>query len=219
MNKHGLFVISGPSGAGKGSIVDGLLARREKLYFSVSATTRPRRGHEVDGREYHFVSVETFRDKIEKGLMLEWAEYEGQYYGTPAEPVYQKLQEGWDVLLDIEANGMRQVREKLPEAVTMFVYPVSFRVLEQRLRDRGTESEEKIQGRLRKGRRESEHAGDYDYIIVNDTLETAIDEADAILTAANSGGDPTEAEAAARRLAEACITAERLHILKEDTSR
>ena len=193
-----LFVISGPSGAGKGSIVEKLLAGGRKIYFSVSATTREKRAYEKEGREYYFVSREEFRDRIDKGRMLEWAEYEGQYYGTPADPVDEMLDRGYDVILDIESKGMHQVKKLRPDVVTMFVYPPSFAVLEKRLRGRKTESEEKILGRLRKGREECAHAQDYDYIIINDELDTAAAEAAAIMTA------------------EKCRTAERLHILKED---
>ncbi len=193
-----LFVISGPSGVGKGSIVEKLLAAGKKIYFSVSATTRPRRSYETDGREYWFVSREEFLDRIESGRMLEWAEYNGNYYGTPAGPVDEKLREGYDVLLDVETHGMYSVKRLRPEAVTIFVYPPTFAELERRLRGRKTETEETIRGRLETGRRECVHAPDYDYIIINDDLDTAAAEAAAIMTA------------------EKCRTAERLHFLKED---
>ncbi len=196
--KGKLFVISGPSGAGKGSIVELLLQRREKLYFSISATTRPRRDYETDGREYWFVSREEFLDRIEKGKMLEWAEYGGNLYGTPAGPVDEKLREGFDVLLDVDVRGMYSVKRLRPEAVTMFVCPPSFEELERRLRARRTETEESLRQRLEQGRREFACAGDYDYLILNDILETAAGEADAILTA------------------EKCRTAERRYLLKED---
>ena len=193
-----LFVISGPSGAGKGSIVEKLLGRNANIYFSVSATTRSKRPNETNGKEYWFVSREEFLDRIEQGRMLEWAEYEGQYYGTPADPVDEKLRAGYDVLLDIESRGMHSVKSLRPDAVTMFVYPPSFAELERRLRNRKTETEEKILGRLAKGRQECRKAEEYDYIIINDDLEVAAAEAAAIMTA------------------EKCRTSERLHILKED---
>ena len=193
-----LFVISGPSGAGKGSIVEKLLGRNANIYFSVSATTRSKRPNETNGKEYWFVSREEFLDRIEHGRMLEWAEYEGQYYGTPADPVDEKLRAGYDVLLDIESRGMHSVKSLRPDAVTMFVYPPSFAELERRLRNRKTETEEKILGRLAKGRQECRKAEEYDYIIINDDLEVAA------------------AEAAAIMMAEKCRTSERLHILKED---
>ena len=193
-----LFVISGPSGAGKGSIVEKLLARDKTLYFSVSATTRPKRDYETDGREYFFVSREEFLDRIEKGQMLEWAEYAGNYYGTPAGPVDEKLKEGFDVVLDVESHGMYSVKAMRPDAVTMFVYPPSFAELERRLRIRNTETEERIRRRLEQSRQECLHAADYDYIIINDDLDVAAEEAAAVM------------------LAEKCRTADRLHILKED---
>ncbi len=196
-----LFVIAGPSGAGKGSIVEKLLRQGERIYFSVSATTRQKRPYETDGKEYYFVSRQDFLDRIERKRMLEWAEYEGQMYGTPADPVDEKLRAGFDVLLDIETKGMRQVKTLRPDAVTMFVYPPSFAELERRLRSRKTETEEKILGRLAKGRRECELAEEYDYIIINDDLDKAAAEAAAIMTA------------------EKCRTAERIHILKEDETR
>ena len=198
MNAGKLFVISGPSGAGKGTILSEVLKRREKVYFSVSATTRGARPGEQHGREYLFVSKEDFESRIKAGRMLEWTQYEGQYYGTPAAEVEEKLNAGYDVLLDIEAEGMHNVKRHRPDAVTMFVYPPSFAELTRRLYARKTESEEKILGRLKKGRQECAHAGDYDYIIINDSLETAVQEVMSIMTA------------------ETCRTAERLHILKED---
>lgn len=196
MNAGRLFIFSGPSGVGKGTILEALLLRRDRLFFSVSATTRPMRPGEEDGREYHFVSHEAFQDMIAQDCMLEWAEYEGQHYGTPAAPVEEKLREGWDVLLDIETRGMDQVIAKHPDAVTVFIVPPSFAELEERLRLRNTESEEKRRSRLHKGRQECSRAGDYTYLIINDELKTAIQEAEAILTA------------------EACKTGCRLHILK-----
>ncbi len=193
-----LIVISGPYGAGKGSIVEKLLAKNDRLYFSVSATTRPKRDYETDGREYFFVSREEFLDRIEKGKMLEWAEFAGNYYGTPAGPVDEKLEAGYDVILDVETHGMYSVKAMRPEAVTMFVYPPSFAELERRLRKRQSETEERIRSRLEQSRQECTHAGDYDYIIINDDLDIAA------------------AETAAVMLAEKCRTADRLHILKED---
>ena len=178
-----LFVISGPSGAGKGSIVEKLLRQGERIYFSVSATTRQKRPYETDGKEYYFVSRQDFLDRIERKRMLEWAEYEGQMYGTPADPVDEKLRAGFDVLLDIETKGAKQVMGKYPEAVSIFVCPPSFAELERRLRARGTNTEEDIRRRLTQGRSECENAGMYTYLIVNDVQEKAAAEAAAILTA------------------------------------
>lgn len=200
MSRGKLFVISGPSGVGKGSIIRLLLERDSTICFSISATTRPIRNGEADGREYYFVSREDFLERIENGQMLEWAEYEGRYYGTPAGPVDEALNAGRDVILDIESVGMHSVKRLRPEAVTLFIYPPSFAELERRLRGRETETEKEILGRLAKGRSECARAGEYDYIIINNHLETAVAEAAAIMTA------------------EKCRTAERLHILKEDRS-
>ena len=132
------------------------------------------------------------------------------YYGTPADPIEAHLAAGWDVLLDIEAEGMHNVKRLRPDAVTMFVYPPSFAVLEQRLRARNTESEEKILGRLKQGRRESAHAGDYDYMIINDDLEMAVQEVLTVMAAEKSE------DAAEQKNAEAYRTANRLHLIKED---
>ncbi len=195
-----LFIISGPSGVGKGTIIENLLQGSDRLYFSISATTRGKRDYETDGKEYYFVSKADFQDRIKSGRMLEWAEYQGEYYGTPAGPVEEKLEAGFDVILDIETRGMAQVREKRPDAVAMFIYPPAFSMVEQRLTGRGTETAEKIKGRLEKGRSECRKAGDYDYIIINDNLDTAVAEVKAVMTA------------------EKCRTAQRLHILKEDKS-
>lgn len=210
MSRARLFVISGPSGAGKGTIISEVMKRRDRLFFSVSATTRAPRPGEMDGREYLFVSTEEFRDRIASGGMLEWTEYQGMYYGTPTAPVEEHIRNGCDVLLDIEAEGMHNVKRLRPDAVTIFVYPPSFAVLEQRLRGRHTESEEKILGRLKKGRQESAHAGDYDYIVINDELEAAVQEVMTIMAAEKSES------AADKKLADAYRTANRLHILKED---
>jgi len=193
-----IFVFSGPSGAGKGSIVEKLMAKDPNIYFSVSATTRPKRDYEVDGREYFFITKEDFLNRIESGRMLEWAEYAGNYYGTPSGPVDEKLQAGCDVLLDVESHGMYSVKKLRPDAVTIFVYPPSFAELERRLRNRKSETEERIRQRLEQSRQECEHAGDYDYIVINDDLDVAAAEAAAIMTA------------------EKCKTHERIHIIQED---
>ena len=210
MSRTRLFVISGPSGAGKGTIIGEVLKRCENLFFSVSATTRAPRPGEIDGVNYLFVSKQEFLDRIASGGMLEWTEYQGMYYGTPAAPIEERLREGFDVLLDIETEGMQNVKRLRPDAVTIFVYPPSFAVLEQRLRGRKTESEEKILGRLKKGRQESARAGDYDYIVINDDLDTVVQEVMTIIAAEKSD------DAAERNTAEAYRTANRLHIIKED---
>ncbi len=184
MNKRGkLFVISGPSGAGKSTVIARLLKRLDNTYFSVSATTRePRRG-ERDGIDYHFVSHDKFKEMIEKDELLEWAEYVGNYYGTPAGPVDEKLDAGFDVILDIETKGAAAVMAKRPDAIGIFLFPGSFDILAERLRARSTDSEEVIKNRLAQARRECEKVDMYQYVIINDRVETAADEAVAIMTA------------------------------------
>ena len=183
MNKGKLFIISGPSGAGKSTIIRALLAQSPDAFFSVSATTRAIRPGEQDGVDYLFVTRERFQELIRTDGLLEWAEYVGNFYGTPAEPALRALEEGRDVLLDIETRGARQVMEKYPEAVSIFVCTPSFAELEKRLRARGTNTEEDIRKRLTKGRSECEFADLYTYLIVNDDRETAAAQAAAILIA------------------------------------
>ena len=143
--KHGkLFVISGPSGVGKSTILKELLQRQEDIYFSVSATTRKPRPGEVDGVHYHFHTPEDFQQLIEEEALLEWAEYVGNFYGTPAKYVDEAMEEGRDVILDIEVQGAGKVAEKRPEAVRIFIAPPSWQELERRLTERGTDAPEKI---------------------------------------------------------------------------
>ena len=183
MKRGKLIIISGPSGAGKSTIVRALMAQSPGAFFSVSATTRAIRPGEEDGVDYLFVTREAFQELIRTDGLLEWAEYVGNYYGTPAKPVLDKLEQGFDVILDIESRGARQVMDKYPEAVSIFVCAPSFAELEKRLRDRGTNTEEDIQRRLIKGRSECEKADMYTYLIVNDDRDKAAAEAAAILVA------------------------------------
>jgi guanylate kinase len=178
-----LFIISGPSGVGKSTLLKELLSRRENLYFSVSATTRPPRPGEEDGVQYHFRTKDQFRALIEQDALLEWAEYVGNFYGTPAQYVDAALREGRDAILDIEVQGAGKVIAKRPDAVRIFIAPPSWEELQHRLRDRGTDAEEKIQGRLDRAREEFGRAGDYDYIVLNDSVERATAELEAILIA------------------------------------
>jgi len=183
MKRGKLIIISGPSGAGKSTIVRALMAQSPGAFFSVSATTRAIRPGEEDGVDYHFVTREAFRELIRTDGLLEWAEYVGNYYGTPAKPVLEKLEQGFDVILDIESRGARQVMDKYPEAISIFVCAPSFAELEKRLRNRGTNTEEDIRRRLIKGRSECEKAEMYTYLIVNDDRDKAAAEAAAILVA------------------------------------
>ena len=183
MNKGTLLVLSGSSGVGKGTIIAQVLEKRPELYLSVSCTTRAPRPGEVDGVNYYFISREAFQTRIERGEFLEYAEYVGNYYGTSMTVIREKLEKGVDVLLEIEVQGAAKVRERMPEAVSVFIVPPSFEELAQRLRGRGTDSEEKIQKRLETARREAKEIKNYDYIVVNDTVDHAAQEVLAILTA------------------------------------
>ena len=184
MNEKGkLIVISGPSGAGKSSVVSRAIAGREDVCFSTSVTTRSPRPGEVDGREYFFIDRERFNEMVEKDELLEHAVYVSNCYGTPRAFVEEKLVEGLNVLLDIEVQGARQVREKVPEAVKIFVVPPTLEELRRRLVNRGTESAETIENRLVRARQEYGEATFYDYIIVNDVLDVAAQELAAIITA------------------------------------
>jgi len=182
MNKRGkLLVLSGPSGCGKGTVLRALMAGREDMAFSVSATTRAPRPGEVDGREYYFVSRERFMEMVEQGELLEHAEFVGNCYGTPKAPVLQQLEAGQHVLLDIEVQGAAQVKKAMPEAVLVFLAPPSLEELERRLRGRGTETEEKIRQRLKTAEYEMTLAGEYDYTVVNDEVARAAAEVAEIL--------------------------------------
>ncbi len=181
--KGKLLVISGPSGAGKSTVVFKAIEGREDICFSTSVTTRSPRPGEVDGREYFFVSFERFREMVENDELLEHAEYVANRYGTPRAYVEQRMAEGMNVLLDIEVQGARQVRKKMPEAVLIFIAPPSIEELERRLRGRGTDTEAAIEGRLIRARQEFQEADFYDYLIVNDDVEKAAAKLNAIIEA------------------------------------
>lgn len=165
-----VLVLSGPSGAGKSTFVSPLLQAFPSMRFSVSATTRARRGHEEDGREYHFLSPEEFRKRLEAGEFLEHAEVHGDLYGTLESDVSGALQNGHGVLLDVDVQGGVQIKRRRPDAVLVFILPPSMQVLEDRLRRRGTESEATIRRRLARAPDEIRCLHEYDYVVVNETV-------------------------------------------------
>lgn len=171
-----LVVVSGFSGAGKGTLMKALLEKYDNYALSISATTRNPREGEVHGREYFFLSVEEFEELIAKDQLIEYAQYVKNYYGTPRSYVEEKMAEGKDVILEIEIQGALKVKEKFPETLLIFVVPPSAKVLKDRLVGRGTETMEVINDRMRRAVEESEEMGSYDYILVNDDLEKAVDD-------------------------------------------
>ena len=191
------FIISGPSGVGKSTVLNALLKEYPDLYFSVSATTREPREGELDGIHYHFIEPENFHKMIEEDAFLEYAEYVGNFYGTPKKFVDEAMEQGKDVVLDIEVQGALQVVHKRPDVVRIFIAPPSWQALEERLTSRGTDSPEKVQKRLVRAKVELQTANTYDYFVINDTVERAVREINAIM------------------LAEHCKPAERMTILSE----
>lgn len=183
MNKGRIFIISGPSGVGKGTVLSEVLKKTDGCWFSISATTRKPRPHEVDGVHYHFIDRNKFLDMIQNGEFLEYAEYVDNFYGTPAGPIAEHIAAGTDVFLDVETQGSRQLCQKIPEAVSIFIVPPSIEALGERLRGRRTESESKIAERLRKAQEELNLASTYDYTVVNDNIEDAAAEIIRIIAA------------------------------------
>ena len=183
MNEGLLVVISAPSGGGKGTILKELFAKDDNLVLSVSATTRSPRPGEEHGKQYYFLQKEEFEELVSQGKMLEYAQYVGNYYGTPREPVEQWMAQGKDVVLEIEVQGGAQIKKLMPGCVSIFILPPSMEVLEKRLRDRGTEEDATVRKRLEKAREEIPHAKDYDYVVFNDRLEDAVEDLRAILRA------------------------------------
>ena len=170
-----LLVISAPSGCGKSTVVHRLMEKRSNIGFSVSATTRKPRTGEQDGKDYFFVTREKFDEMIAQDAFFEHAEYAGNCYGTPKEPVIKSLQEGRDIILEIDVQGAFQVKKKLPEALLIFIMPPSFEELERRLVSRGTDSPEVIKVRLETAKKECLVKDSFDHIVINDEVEKAVE--------------------------------------------
>ena len=183
MNKGQLIVFSGPSGVGKGTVLKEFLADRENVALSVSATTRQPRPGEENGVHYYFLTKEEFLKKVEEGNMLEYAQYNSNYYGTPKDKVDEALAQGRDIVLEIEVQGALLVKEKCPNALLVFVAPTSWQELRDRLTGRGTEDAATIENRLNIAKQELTQAVHYDYILVNDTVEAAAQRLEHIIEA------------------------------------
>jgi guanylate kinase len=178
-----VFIISAPSGSGKSTLVSRLLASDARLRFSVSYTTRKPRGNEKRGEDYIYIGREEFEERIERNEFLEWAEVFGNYYGTNRKVLEQARSLGKDVLLDIDVKGARQLKDKIPEAVTIFILAPSRDILEQRLRTRSEDAEEVIQRRLKEAAEEIRNYRQYDYVIVNHQVEESVEALAAIIKA------------------------------------
>lgn len=180
MNKK-LFVISGCSGVGKGTVINKFMERNKDFILSVSCTTRNPRPGEVDGINYFFLTKEEFEKNIKEDKFLEHAQFAGNYYGTKKKYIKQKFEEGYNIILEIETNGALQVKEKMPESVLIFIAPPSLEELEHRLRGRHTEDEETIQKRLAQVKIELERSQKYDYTVINDNINRAVEEIEDIV--------------------------------------
>ncbi|MBL1201141.1 guanylate kinase [Nostoc linckia z18] len=181
LNPGALIVLTGPSGVGKGTLMRSLLQRHPELYYSVSATTRSPRPGEIDGKSYYFITRSKFEQLIAGGEFLEWAEFAGNYYGTPREAVLNQINSGKLVVLEIELEGARQIRASFPTALSIFILPPSLEELEKRIRSRNQDSEDAIARRLHRAQEEIKAADEFDIQIVNDDFKTALNDIEAAL--------------------------------------
>jgi guanylate kinase len=183
MQKGLLIVVSGPSGAGKGTLCKGLFSRCKDLAYSISTTTRHPREGEVDGENYYFVDRSTFETMLKNGDLLEWAMVYDNYYGTPKTPVLEKLDQGIDVVLEIDIQGAMKVKQQYNDGVFIFVLPPSMDELKKRIENRGTETRQDMKKRLDSAWNELKYVTEYDYAVVNDEIEPAINKLQSIITA------------------------------------
>jgi guanylate kinase len=181
MNKGKIFVISGPSGSGKDTLMAEVFKKRSDLKFSISSITRPMREGEVEGQKYNFISREKFEDMLKNDMFLEYNVFVGNYYGTPKQPVLEAAENGHNILIEVDVNGADQIRAKLPQAISIFIMPPSVEVLRKRLSGRGTETEDIIQKRMDSALLEMKRADDYNFTVINDDIETAVNEIIAII--------------------------------------
>ena len=173
-NLNKLIIITGPSGVGKGTVVKELLDKDNDIWLSVSATTRSPRMGEKDGENYYFISSERFKDMISKKEFLEWAQFAGNFYGTPLSTVSEKIEKGYTVLLEIEVEGAKQIKEKFPEALSIFLLPPSKEELEKRIRNRGTEKEDAINRRLSRANYEIASSDKFDFVLTNHEVSETV---------------------------------------------
>ena len=183
INRGVLIVISGPSGAGKGTICKALLEKHQNIYLSVSATTRSPRDGEIDGINYYFLTKESFEEKVAQNGFLEYANVHGNFYGTPKVNVEKMLEEGKDVILEIDIQGALQVKENFKEGVFIFILPPSMEELKKRIIKRGSETEESLMTRFKNAYKEINYVSKYNYAVVNDTLELAVSKVESIIAA------------------------------------
>ncbi len=174
MNRGRLFLISGPSGSGKDTVLKEIFKMCPEIAFSISSVTRPMRAGEVEGEKYNFISVQQFEDMLKNDAFLEHNIFVDNYYGTPKAPVEECLMSGRDMIAEIDVNGARQIRQKIKDAVSIFIMPPSLNILKQRLSNRGTECQEAVDKRINEALREIACASEYDYIVVNDVLDDAV---------------------------------------------
>ncbi|MBK16879.1 MAG: guanylate kinase [Prochlorococcus sp. SP3034] len=173
-NQEKLIIITGPSGVGKGTVIKEVLNMNDKFWLSISATTRKARQGEINGEHYYFLSKEEFQEMIKDNLLLEWAEFAGNYYGTPLESIRKKIENDNKVILEIEVEGARQIKEKFPNSLSIFILPPNIKELENRIRNRATENEASITKRLDRSKFEISCSKNFDFIITNENIEETV---------------------------------------------